>query len=186
MIDASRQSGKLAVNASKWLWLSALVIVADQATKLWVVNSFALYDSRYVFEYLNLTRLHNTGAAFSFLAGASGWQRWFFIVLGIGVSVFIMAWLRTLPAKGQAWLAAGLALILGGALGNVIDRAVYGHVVDFLHFHKGDWYFPAFNVADSAITAGAICLIIDAVVTAFRNRKREETKSKPGDGEGEA
>lgn len=167
MTLAQRQSGKLSVNASRWLWLSALVIIADQATKLWVVNHFDLYDSQYVFEYLNLTRLHNTGAAFSFLAGASGWQRWFFIFLGIGVSVFIMAWLRSLPAKGQAWLSAGLALILGGALGNVIDRAVYGHVVDFLHFHKGDWYFPAFNVADSAITAGAICLIIDALISGF-------------------
>ena len=132
------------------------------------MNSFELYESRYVFELMNLTRLHNTGAAFSFLASASGWQRWFFVFLGLGVSVFIMAWLRGLPPRGQGWLAAGLALILGGALGNVIDRLVYGHVVDFLHFHYGDWYFPAFNAADSAITAGAICLIIDALIGAFR------------------
>jgi len=164
-----RQAGSFSISASRWLWLSAVVILADQATKLWVVANFDLYDSRYVFEYFNLTRLHNTGAAFSFLASASGWQRWFFIFLGIGVSVFIMAWLRTLPPKGQGWLSAGLALILGGALGNVIDRAVYGHVVDFLHFHYGDAFFPAFNVADSAITAGAICLIIDALIQAFKN-----------------
>ncbi len=158
------QVGSFSISASRWLWLSACVILLDQATKLAIVNSFELYDSNYVFAYLNLTRLHNTGAAFSFLAGASGWQRWFFMFLGIGVSVFIMAWLRGLPPRGQGWLSAGLALILGGALGNVIDRAVYGHVVDFLHFHYGDWYFPAFNVADSAITAGAICLIIDALL----------------------
>lgn len=169
MTSLHRQLGSFSVSASGWLWLSAVVIVVDQVTKLWVIANFDLYDSRYIFEYLNLTRLHNTGAAFSFLAGASGWQRWFFIFLGIGVSVFIMAWLRKLPPRGQGWLAAGLALILGGALGNVIDRAVYGYVVDFLHFHYKDAYFPAFNAADSAITAGAICLIIDAIKTSFTN-----------------
>ncbi|NNF51255.1 MAG: lipoprotein signal peptidase [Gammaproteobacteria bacterium] len=163
-MNLQRQRGSFSISASRWLWLSAAVILVDQATKLWIVANFELFESRYVFEYFNLTRLHNTGAAFSFLAGASGWQRWFFIFLGIGVSIFIMAWLRTLPPKGQSWLSAGLALILGGALGNVIDRAVYGHVVDFLHFHYGDAYFPAFNAADSAITAGAICLIIDALL----------------------
>ncbi len=176
-----RQRGSFSVSASRWLWLSALVIMLDQASKLWVVANFDLYDSRYICEYFNLTRLHNTGAAFSFLAGASGWQRWFFIFLGIGVSVFIMAWLRTLPRKGQAWLSAGLALILGGALGNVIDRAVYGHVVDFLHFHYGDAYFPAFNVADSAITAGAICLIIDALINAFKGDNAAGSQSKQAD-----
>lgn len=165
------QVGSFSVSASRWLFLSAFVIVADQVTKLLVINRFELYESRFVFEYLNFTRLHNTGAAFSFLAGASGWQRWFFIFLGLGVSVFIMAWLRNLPRKGQAWLSAGLALILGGALGNVIDRIAHGHVIDFLHFHYGDWFFPAFNVADSAITAGAACLIIDALLGMRRKQE---------------
>lgn len=171
MNGPSAQSGSFSVSASRWLWLSAVVILADQITKIWIVNSFELYDSRFIFEYMNLTRLHNTGAAFSFLANASGWQRWVFVFLGLGVSVFIMAWLRGLPPRGQGWLAAGLALIMGGALGNVIDRLVYGHVVDFLHFHYDDRYFPAFNVADSAITAGAICLIIDALLGMLRDRK---------------
>lgn len=171
MNGPKKQSGSFSISASRWLWLSAFVILADQVSKFWVVNAFELYDSRFIFEYLNLTRLHNTGAAFSFLAGASGWQRWFFIFLGLGVSVFIMAWLRGLPPRGQGWLAAGLALILGGALGNVIDRIVYGHVVDFLHFHYEQWFFPAFNLADSAITAGAICLIIDALLGAARSRR---------------
>ncbi len=167
----SIQSGSFSISASRWLWLSTFVILADQLSKIWIVNNFELYQSQFVIEYFNLTRLHNTGAAFSFLASASGWQRWFFVFLGLGVSVFIMAWLRGLPPKGQGWLAAGLALILGGALGNVIDRLVYGHVVDFLHFHYEDWFFPAFNVADSAITAGAICLIIDALLGGLRPGK---------------
>lgn len=179
------QRGSFSVSASRWLWLSALVIVADQASKIWIVATFELYDSRYVFEYFNLTRLHNTGAAFSFLANASGWQRWFFIFLGLGVSVFIMAWLRTLPRTGQRWLSAGLALILGGALGNVIDRIVYGHVVDFFHFHYGDAYFPAFNVADSAITAGAICLIIDAVITGIREKRDAREQGASPDEKGD-
>ena len=185
MTSLQQQKGSFSVSASRWLWLSAFVILLDQASKFWVVANFDLYDSRYIFEYFNLTRLHNTGAAFSFLASASGWQRWFFIFLGIGVSVFIMAWLRTLPPKGQSWLSAGLALILGGALGNVIDRAVYGHVVDFLHFHYGDAYFPAFNVADSAITAGAICLIIDAIINAIKGDKAADTQTKQESPDGE-
>ncbi len=150
--------------ASNWLWLSLAVILADQWVKNLIVEKFTLYQSVEVLPVLDITRLHNTGAAFSFLAGASGWQRWFFIGLGIVVSSVILIWLRRLPARGQHLLASGLALILGGALGNVIDRVQWGYVVDFIHVHYERWYFPAFNVADSAITVGAALLILDALM----------------------
>ena len=150
--------------ASNWLWLSLAVILADQWVKNLIVEKFTLYQSVEVLPVLDITRLHNTGAAFSFLAGASGWQRWFFIGLGIVVSSVILIWLRRLPARGQHLLASGLALILGGALGNVIDRVQWGYVVDFIHVHYERWYFPAFNVADSAITVGAALLILDALI----------------------
>jgi signal peptidase II len=149
--------------ATVWLWLSLAVLAADQATKWLVTRQFELYESVEVNPYLDLTLLHNTGAAFSFLADAGGWQRWFFITLGIVVSVVILFWLRRLPSRGQSWLAIGLSLVMGGALGNVVDRVHYGYVIDFIHVHYEDAYFPAFNVADSAITVGAICLIIDAL-----------------------
>ena len=150
--------------ASNWLWLSLAVILADQWVKNLIVEKFTLYQSVEVLPVLDITRLHNTGAAFSFLAGASGWQRWFFIGLGVVVSSVILIWLRRLPARGQHLLASGLALILGGALGNVIDRVQWGYVVDFIHVHYERWYFPAFNVADSAITVGAALLILDALM----------------------
>lgn len=154
--------------ASNWLWVSFVVMVLDQWVKGLVVERFDLYDSITVLPVLDITRLHNTGAAFSFLAGASGWQRWFFIGLGVVVSTAILIWLRRLPARGQQLLAAGLALILGGALGNVIDRVRWGYVVDFIHVHYERWYFPAFNVADSAITLGAVLLILDALLEGRR------------------
>jgi signal peptidase II len=154
----------LQAGASNWLWLSLAVILADQWVKNLIVEKFTLYQSVEVLPVLDITRLHNTGAAFSFLAGASGWQRWFFIGLGVVVSSVILIWLRRLPARGQHLLASGLALILGGALGNVIDRVRWGYVVDFIHVHYERWYFPAFNVADSAITVGAALLILDALL----------------------
>jgi signal peptidase II len=154
----------LQAGASNWLWLSLAVILADQWVKNLIVEKFTLYQSVEVLPVLDITRLHNTGAAFSFLAGASGWQRWFFIGLGVVVSSVILIWLRRLPARGQHLLASGLALILGGALGNVIDRVQWGYVVDFIHVHYERWYFPAFNVADSAITVGAALLILDALL----------------------
>lgn len=147
---------------SNWLWLSAFVILLDQATKAIVGSSMELYDRIELLPILELTRLHNTGAAFSMLAGASGWQRWFFIALALGVSVVLMIWLRRVRTPEHTLLALGLALVLGGALGNVIDRVWLGHVIDFIHFHWQGWYFPAFNVADSAISIGAGCLILDA------------------------
>lgn len=149
-----------------WLSLAALVIVLDQLSKLWIVDRYVLGDSTTLTSYFNLVRAHNTGAAFSFLAGAGGWQRWFFVALGAAASAFIVWMLRRHPAEKLMCFA--LTMVLGGAIGNVIDRLAYGYVVDFLQFH---WdflsglfpggYFPAFNLADSAITLGAVCLIVD-------------------------
>ncbi len=147
-----------------WLWLSAFVVALDQLTKWIIVNSFALYEILPVGQWLDLTRLHNEGAAFSLLAQAGGWQRWFFVGLASVIGIAIIFWMRTLPARGHPWLSIGLALILGGALGNAYDRLAHGHVVDFLHFHWNLSYFPAFNVADIAITSGAIMLVIDALL----------------------
>jgi signal peptidase II len=147
---------------SNWLWLSVFVVLLDQATKVVVASSMDLYDRIEILPILELTRLHNTGAAFSMFANGSGWQRWFFIALALIVSVTLMAWLRRIRTPEQTLLALGLALVLGGALGNVIDRVWLGHVIDFIHFHWHGWYFPAFNVADSAISIGAGCLILDA------------------------
>ena len=143
----------------RWLLLSALVILLDQVSKALIVERFALHEGHHVTDFFNLVRAHNPGAAFSFLAGASGWQRWFFTALAVGVSVLILVWLRAHAA--QRLFALALALILGGALGNAIDRLVHGHVIDFLQFHWGGWAFPSFNLADSAITLGALLLVAD-------------------------
>jgi signal peptidase II len=150
--------------AIRWLWLSVVVVLLDQVTKLYIVAHFELYERLEVLPLLDITRLHNTGAAFSFLAGAGGWQRWFFIVLGLVVSGLVVAWLARLPLKGRGWLAAALSLVVGGAIGNVIDRAWHGYVIDFISVHHGEWYFPAFNVADSAITVGAAILLIESLL----------------------
>jgi signal peptidase II len=157
----------------KWLWIAVAVIVADQLTKALIERQFELYEVLEVWPVFDLTRLHNTGAAFSLLANASGWQRWFFITLGTGVSVGIVFWLRSLPAKTPAWLPLGLVLVMGGALGNVIDRVRFGYVIDFLHFHWKGAYFPAFNVADTAITIGAGLLILDALLEGRRGQRAE-------------
>ena len=153
-----------------WAWLSAIVVALDQFVKWYVVDSFGLYEILPVGPFLDLTRLHNEGAAFGILAGAGGWQRWFFLVLAGSIAVAIVFWLRSMPARGQEWLAIGLALILGGAVGNAWDRFIDGYVVDYLHFHWGDAYFPAFNVADIGITTGAIMLIIDALLDRRRTK----------------
>lgn len=162
----------LDAGASAWLWLALAVITGDQWTKFLIVSSFDEFDSVTLLPVLDFMRLHNTGAAFSFLSDASGWQRWMFTGLGIAVSVGIFVWLRRLPARGQHLLAVSLALIMGGALGNVIDRILWGHVIDFIRVHYQQWYFPAFNVADSAITVGAAFLILDSVI------HREQTVDK--------
>lgn len=144
-----------------WLGLALLVVVLDQLTKTLIVGAFQYGDSRHVTSFFNIVRVHNTGAAFSFLAGASGWQRWFFVGLGVVASLFILWMLRT--QGHQKLFACALSLILGGAVGNVVDRLLHGYVVDFLDFHWSGWHFPAFNVADSAITLGAALLIFDEI-----------------------
>ena len=142
-----------------WLGLALLLLIADQFTKVLILGYYRLGDATYVTSFFNVVRAHNTGAAFSFLASASGWQRWFFTAIGIAAAIFIVWMLKS--HAGQKLFSFAMACILGGAIGNVVDRALHGYVVDFLDFHYGTWHFPAFNVADSAITVGAVCLILD-------------------------
>jgi signal peptidase II len=149
-----------------WLGLAAVLVAADQVTKQLILASYQLGDSTTITGFFNIVRAHNTGAAFSFLADAGGWQRWFFTAVGVAAAVFIVWMLRSHP--GQKLFAFALACILGGALGNVIDRLMHGYVVDFLDFHFRflaplfpQGHFPSFNIADSAITVGAACLILD-------------------------
>lgn len=144
-----------------WVLLSLAVIALDQWSKAWVVHHLSFHIARPILPVLDLTLAYNTGAAFSFLAGQSGWQRWLLTVLAVVVAVLIIAYLGRLRARRQRLLCAALALILGGALGNLIDRLRLGYVVDFISAHWHGHYFPAFNVADSAITIGAILLLID-------------------------
>ncbi len=158
-----------------WLGLAALILLVDQFTKVLILGTYQLGESTYVTSFFNIVRVHNTGAAFSFLANAGGWQRWFFTVVGLGAATFILWMLRS--HHGQKLFAFSLACILGGALGNVIDRLLHGYVVDMLDFH---WrflsplfpggHFPAFNMADAGITAGAIGLILDEILRVRRSR----------------
>ena len=149
-----------------WLGLALLILIADQFTKILIIGSYRLGDSTFITSFFNIVRAHNTGAAFSFLAGASGWQRWLFTGIGVVATVFIVWMLRSHP--GQKLFSFSLACILGGAIGNVVDRLLYGYVVDFLQLHWGGWYFPAFNIADSTITIGAVGLILDELLRVRR------------------
>ena len=151
----------------RWLLLSLAVIVLDQFTKFWIAGTFHYGESLPLLPFFNLVHAHNTGAAFSFLAGEAGWQRFFFIGIALAASVLIVYLLRKHAA--ERWFCLALSLILGGALGNVIDRVRLGYVIDFLDFYYASWHFPAFNVADSAITLGAALLILDSL------RKKEST-----------
>jgi len=144
-------------SVARWLALAGAIIVADFATKAWVLSAFHLHESVAVTSFFNLVLVMNPGASFSFLADAGGWQRWFFIVLALTVSVWLLVLLR--QHARERLMPTALALVLGGALGNVIDRVRFGAVVDFLDFHVAGWHWPAFNVADSAITVGVILLI---------------------------
>ena len=146
---------------ASWLWLSAIVVVLDLASKALITDAFRYGEVREVLPFFNLVLVHNTGAAFSFLAQAGGWQRWFFTGVAVVISV-VLTWMLRKPGNG-ALLSCGLALVLGGALGNLYDRVTVGHVVDFVQLHAGGWYFPAFNVADSAITVGVALLILDSL-----------------------
>ena len=161
---ASKRSGPL----WPWLGVALIVIAIDQVTKFMIVGRMALNDSHAITPFFNIVRWHNTGAAFSFLHDAAGWQRWFFVVLGIVAALFIV-WMLSRHGA-QRLFASALALILGGAIGNVIDRLWHGYVVDFIQVHYQRSYFPAFNVADSAITVGAILLIVDELMRVRRGR----------------
>lgn len=165
--DAAVTGGHGRAGGLRWLWLTGIVLISDQITKAWVTASLGLYERINVIPFLDITRVHNRGAAFSFLSTASGWQRWFFAALALAVSVLIVVWLRRLP-PGQRTLSAGLTLILGGALGNLWDRLQLGYVVDFIDVYYQAWHWPAFNVADSAITVGAALLILDALAVRRR------------------
>jgi signal peptidase II len=151
-----------------WLGIAVIVILVDQFTKTLILGDFQLGETRHVTSFFNVVRVHNTGAAFSFLAGAAGWQRWFFVGLGLVATGFIVWMLKR--HGGQRMFSWALALILGGALGNVIDRLLHGYVVDFLQVHYGGSFFPSFNVADSAITVGAALLILDELLRVRRGR----------------
>lgn len=173
MSEAESAARGLPAAASGWrfLPLALLVIVADQMLKAWMVYHFALFERLRVLPVLDITLTYNTGAAFSFLSEAAGWQRWLFVVLALSVSAVLIFWLRRLSVALHGVLACGLALILGGALGNVLDRLTRGEVVDFVHAHWGRHYFPAFNLADAAITLGAVALLIDAWLESRAGRR---------------
>ena len=162
------RSSSGAPHLAVWLCLALAVIVLDQFSKTLILNNYQLGDSRYVTSFFNVVRVHNSGAAFSFLAGAGGWQRWFFITLGFVATGFIVWMLRSHPT--QKLFCFAVTMIMGGALGNVIDRMLHGYVVDFIQVHAGGWYFPSFNLADSAITLGAVLLIADEIRRMRRSR----------------
>ncbi|WP_369602873.1 signal peptidase II [Hahella sp. SMD15-11] len=143
-----------------WLLLSVGVFVLDWLTKQWASQALVYGEPVPVMPFFNLTLLHNTGAAFSFLAGESGWQRWFFVILALVISAILIVWLARLP-RNDRWMAVALALVLGGALGNLYDRVLLGYVVDFIHLYVGDHHFPAFNIADTAISIGAAMIALD-------------------------
>jgi signal peptidase II len=145
----------------KWLWLSLLAVILDQGSKLVIDSSMRLYQSIPVMPYFNLTYVHNTGAAFSFLSDAGGWQRWFFSCLAMLISTVIAVWLARLKHH-ETLMAIALSLVLGGAIGNLIDRLAYGYVIDFLDIYYGTWHWPAFNIADSAITLGVMLMLAES------------------------
>ncbi len=152
----------------KWLGIALLILVLDQLSKVAILIYYHPGESTYLTEWLNLVRVHNRGAAFSFLAGAGGWQRWFFVGIGVAATVFMVYLMRA--HAGQKLFCLALACVMGGAIGNVIDRLVHGYVVDMVDFHIGRWHFPAFNLADSAITLGVILLLLDEVLRVRRSR----------------
>lgn len=152
----------------KWLGIALLILVLDQLSKVAILLYYQLGESTYLTDWLNLVRVHNRGAAFSFLAGAGGWQRWFFVGIGAAATVFMIVLMRS--HAGQKLFCLALACIMGGAVGNVLDRLVHGYVVDMVDFHIDNWHFPAFNLADSAITLGVILLLLDEILRVRRSR----------------
>ncbi len=152
----------------RWLWLSAFVLLLDQVTKKWVEASLLVYESIPLTDFFNLTLAYNEGAAFSFLSDQGGWQRWFFSVTALLVSAVLVVWLARL--RDERLLAVSLSLVIGGAIGNLVDRLAFGHVVDFLDFHYAGYHWPAFNVADIAISVGVALLFFDALFGSERRR----------------
>lgn len=142
----------------RWLWLSSIVVILDQLSKQWIEEHFVVYETYPVTNFFNLILVYNKGAAFSFLSDAGGWQRWFFVVLAVVIVAYLVYWLLQLDKK-EKLLPFSIAMIIGGAVGNVVDRILYGHVVDFLDFYIASWHWPAFNLADSAIVLGVTLFI---------------------------
>jgi signal peptidase II len=147
---------------TRWLWLSFLVVVLDQVSKQLVERSFALHESMELLPFLNLTLVYNKGAAFSFLSDQGGWQRWVFVGLALVVIPVLVNWVRHL-GRQERGIAVALSLIVGGAVGNLIDRALFGHVIDFIDAYYGQRHWPAFNVADSAIVIGVVFMLVDVL-----------------------
>ncbi|MES9956354.1 MAG: signal peptidase II [Sedimenticola sp.] len=156
----------------RWLWLSAIVIGLDQVSKQLVESSLMLYEAVPVMPFFNLTLAYNEGAAFSFLSDQGGWQRWFFSGLALLISIILVIWISRLQQR-ERLIAISLSLIVGGAIGNLIDRLLYGHVIDFLDIYYGQWHWPAFNIADSAITVGVVLMLLDA----FRGEPEESRQA---------
>ena len=162
----ARRGGAAGFKLLHWLALALVLVLADQITKVLIAGLYELGEGTPITSFFNIVRVHNTGAAFSFLADAGGWQRWLFTGLSAGASIFIIYLLYS--HAGQRLFCFALTCVLGGAVGNLIDRVVYGYVIDFLDFYAAGWHFPAFNVADSAITMGAACLILDELLRVRR------------------
>jgi len=156
----------------RWLWISAAIVVLDQYSKVLVDSALELHRSIELLPSLAIRKIYNSGAAFSFLSDASGWQRWFFITLALLVVAVLTAWLYRLQ-KNQRRMALALSLVLGGAVGNLIDRVFYGHVIDFIDVYYASWHWPTFNIADSAITIGAALLLLDALTVYKKDRPGE-------------
>ncbi len=155
-----------------WLWLTLIWLVIDQGTKYWVANSMALHQSFDILPFFSITYAQNPGAAFSFLADQPGWQRWFFTLIAVVASAVFLVWLKRTP-KTQPLLAVALACMLSGALGNLIDRVLFGYVIDFLDFYIGSYHWPTFNIADSVIFIGAVLMVIDS----FKQNNAENTEA---------
>ena len=158
----------------KWIWLTVVVVILDQLSKYVASTSLEIHQPIAVMPMFNWTLMHNPGAAFSFLADQGGWQRWFFAVIAVVVSIVIVLWIKRLQ-QHEKWQAIALALILGGAVGNVIDRIWLGYVVDFIQVYYQQWYWPAFNIADSAISIGVVMIIIESVREYIIERKKNQS-----------
>lgn len=160
-----------------FLLLSLVIVIFDQGSKIWIINNLSLYQDINVLPIFDITYVRNHGAAFSFLSDAGGWQRWFFTAIAVVISVLLTVWMAKTPIK-QKLLLAAYALILGGAIGNVADRMMYGYVVDFLHFYYDNWHFPAFNIADISISCGAALLILEALLDAKNAKSKQDVSTE--------